>query len=128
MSKKIRLSRDELVWETRCNEFGPAEWENTKAWAKQLREPRLYNIIQNISWDEAFAAWKRYHNSTQTANEIMVYESEHFKQTLGDWVNELVREDNYDSDISDTNYADEYEEHWEIYTDTEEEEKEVLND
>lgn len=128
MSKKIRLSRDELVWETRCNEFGPAEWENTKAWAKQLREPRLYNIIQNISWDEAFAAWKRYHNSTQTANEIIVYETEHYKQTLGDWVNELVREDNYDSDISDTNYADEYEEHWEIYTDTEEEEKEVLND
>ena len=47
MSKAIRMTRRELVWETRVNEFDESDWQSTLEWLKSFteKEPRG-------SWDK----------------------------------------------------------------------------
>lgn len=121
MSKVVKLTRDELIWETRCNYFGEREWIELQNYYKQVVGRQLalniYETIKDITWDEAFAAFMRYRNKEETAEEVKVYAGTEYSQTLGNFLEEIIREDNYSSDIIDTTYADDFQEDWVIEED-----------
>lgn len=129
MSKRITMNRSELVWQTRENSFGEEEWELQKKLLLQRIEAakdrdigyyeaynlKVYNIIKDIPWDEAYRQYQIYFNDDQTATGIIGWEvgnDEHYRyhETLGSWLQDILREDNYNSDIIDEEYADDYDE------------------
>jgi len=118
MGKFIRLERRELVWQWRTNTFGEKEWNELKDYYKNhyTTNPycvEVYDKIKDVSWDEAFDAWVRYDRSEETADEIKIGNRWHYQETLGSFVADEVREQNYQAEIDCEDYADDYEETWE---------------
>lgn len=141
MSKTIEMTRSELVWETRRNEFGAKDWEDTVAWLKGLAEKQedtswyrdhriIYNAVKDLTWDEVYEDFKRWYVEGEDAEGLIYwelvyegwgYDENHnwvkmpendrtYKQYLGDFLREIIQEDNYDADIDDYDYAGDYEE------------------
>jgi len=112
----IQCTRKELVWETRVNSFGEEEWSNVINYAKQHTNTEyykvLYNTIKDIAWKDAEAAFWRYINGKQTDSELIIIHKNQYHcydLPLGEFVYENVLEDNYQSDITDVDYVDDYE-------------------
>lgn len=119
MSKFIKLERRELVWQWRTNTFGEKEWNELKEYyhnhAINMDSDYctdVYNKIKDVSWDEAFGAWVRYDRGEETDHEIKIGNRWYGQATLGDFVADEVREQNYQAEIDCEDYADDYEEEW----------------
>lgn len=139
MGKSIRMQRDELVWETRVNYFTEEDWNRTKEWLKSFvdREEAdnpyswtghqviIYNCIKDLTFEEVLADFERFEEVYESDDCIQVeltnkgYNGDTwtYNQFLHDLVIEWVREDNYDSDVVDSEYADDYQEYVEIVED-----------
>ena len=139
MGKSIRMQRDELVWETRVNYFTEEDWNRTKEWLKSFvdREEAdnpyswtghqviIYNCIKDLTFEEVLADFERFEEVYESDDCIKVeltnkgYNGDTwtYNQFLHDLVIEWVREDNYDSDVVDSEYADDYQEYVEIVED-----------
>lgn len=132
MSKFIRYQRDELVWQTRVIDWGKRDWENLKSWVKTQAEKaempenadsgwyqtfiNVYAAIKDMSWDEALVEYEKWDNSEDNqlcwTNSYTYYDgTEHsYKVYFGEWLREMMQEDVYDADITNEEYADDYEE------------------
>lgn len=139
MGKSIRMQRDELVWETRVNYFTEEDWNRTKEWLKSFvdREEAdnpyswtghqviIYNCIKDLTFEEVLADFERFEEVYESDDCIQIeltnkgYNGDTwtYNQFLHDLVIEWVREDNYDSDVVDSEYADDYQEYVEIVED-----------
>ena len=136
MSKSIRMQRSELVWETRVNYFTESDWDKTKEWlgtfvnreeANQIdtwvgHQVIIYNRIKDLTFEDVLADFEEFEKNYESDKCIKVelvnkrYNGETwtYNQFLHDLIIEWVREDNYDSDIVDAQYADDNEEYVEI--------------
>ena len=134
MAKSITLNRHELVWQTRTNTWTEKDYNQLVAyykgfigkedegnWAKGNAQKGEF--LSQYTWDDVLNYWN------------VDYENEPFIEiNNGDWsyreylteiVREAMREDNYDCDVTDENYADDYEEDFDI---DDSEESEAEND
>lgn len=140
MSKAIRMTRRELVWETRVNEFDESDWQSTLEWLKSFteKEPRgswdrehitIYNAVKDLTWEQVVADYEKWDAGDEKANLIsweLVSEGWGFdennnwtrqpdkdrpyKQYLGEFLHEMIQEDNYNADVEDYDYAGDYDE------------------
>jgi len=134
MSKMIKLDRAELVWQTRVNYFGEGDWENLVKWmkgrAEQAKLPenqnsawyrnqvQEYNIVKDMSWEQALAEYEKWNNEGESEDLLhwICDYGDGYSYTVyfGEWLRDNVREDNYNSDIIDEEYADDYNEEFSI--------------
>ena len=136
MSKLIRMQRSELVWETRVNYFTEHDWNKIKEWlgtfvnreeANQIdtwvgHQVIIYNRIKDLTFEDVLADFEEFEKNYESDECIKVelvnkrYNGETwtYNQFLHDLIVEWIRENNYDSDIVDTQYADDNEEYVEI--------------
>lgn len=122
--KTITLLRRELVWQTRSNTWNAENWRDYKDKLERriikyaddntqyiISIKLLYNCIKEISWDEVVAEYAHYE---QTGELKIVWSVEYdnyiLKTSLIEVVQEAMRDNNYDADICDIDYADDYEE------------------
>ena len=139
MSKSIRMQRSELVWETRVNYFTKSDWDRIKerlgtfvdrAEANQIytwvgHQVIIYNRVKDLTFDDVLADFAEFEKNYESDRCIKVelinkrYNGETwtYNQFLHDLIIEWMREDNYDSDIVDTEYANDSEEYVEILKD-----------
>ena len=136
MSKSIRMQRSELVWETRVNYFTESDWDRIKERlgtfvnreeANQIdtwvgHQVIIYNRIKDLTFEDVLVDFEEFEKNYESDKCIKVelinkrYNGETwtYNQFLHDLIIEWIREDNYDSDIVDTQYADDNEEYVEI--------------
>ena len=136
MSKSIRMQRSELVWETRVNYFTESDWDRIKERlgtfinreeANQIdtwvgHQVIIYNRIKDLTFEDVLVDFEEFEKNYESDKCIKVelinkrYNGETwtYNQFLHDLIIEWMREDNYDSDIVDTQYADDNEEYVEI--------------
>lgn len=138
MGKSIRMQRDELVWETRVSYFEKEDWERIVAWLKKFdkedvevhswdgHHKAIYLAVKDLSFEDVMADFEKYENNYQDDDCIYIefvnksYDTEEtwtYQESLHDLVVEWMREDNYDADVSDSQYADDYEEYIDIIED-----------
>ena len=130
MGKTITLKRHELVWETRANTWDEEEFNRHLEWLKGFKD-RIesgecpsdsdwyknhiaeYEVLSQYTWDEIVKIMKD--NDYDNEPIIQYYSNGEpwYKEHSSDVIIEAMREDNYDSDVCDTNYADDYEEEFE---------------
>ena len=139
MSKSIRMQRDELVWETRVNVFTEDDWNKLKKWlsafvnqeeANQIytwvgHQVIIYNRIKDLTFDDVLVDFEEFEKNYESDKCIKVeltnkkYNGETWTCNLflHDLIVTWLREDNYNSDIVNTEYANDNEEYVEIIKD-----------
>ena len=128
--KTLSLTRHELIWETRAVTWDESNWEALKEHFSKRTNPYdalIYQGIKDITWDEAYKNFLQFHETYDCEIKIPVLyftmEGQHL-EPLGSLILDWIREDCYDADITDTNYADDYEEEWYNHDDDEDGEEE----
>ena len=141
MGKTIRMIRDELVWETREVEWNEVDFNRLKKWLAEYAGKEIepldnfarahalaYEHIKDMTWEELVEDFKKWQDDDENAihwtvtNHYKFSDDYTYEQYLGELVQEWIREDCYDADITDTNYADDYDEYTEVLDDGEDEE------
>lgn len=122
--KKIKLTYRELVWETREMEWGEDEWEDFIKWMSQAIDKDnfwhdsykdLYEKIKDMSWEEVVADFEDPKISVKVTRSYADGTSWSYDYSLYDAICEAMREDCYDTDIVDTDYADDSYDEYEVY-------------
>jgi len=139
-TKTIKLERRELVWEYYDAEWSQEDWDKLKEYYKERSEEQvespsrwhenlitIYNAIKDISWDEAWEdfrkwnkgdantiCWEEDHSWTDVNGE---YHEHIFKQYLGEFIEEQMREDCWDGGPLDCDGADDSDEDWYVKED-----------
>ena len=132
MGRAIRMQRSELVWETRVSYFEESDWESLKSHYKSFEKYEestdywykdknaIWKVIQNLTYEDVIAEFERDArgeeptiNFTHQRTNAMG-ESWSWDQSLYDIVVEWMRDDNYEADVCDSSYADDYEEYVEL--------------
>lgn len=128
MSKTITLTRDELVWQTRCNSWNEEDYKSFVEWLKTFvgkenesvwsrNRVAEYNIFSRLSWDEICKFVNDDNYEEQEDFRIPYYAEDGdimYRAYPSDVIQDAIREDNYDSDITDEQYADDYQESWDV--------------
>ena len=128
MSKKfVTLNRHELVWETRSMTWGEQEYLDLLDWLKGLvakdsggnwyrRHQQAYEILANLSWDHVADILEgREPDIMMTiTNQGYTGGDWTYEEGISEYIMECIREDCYDADVTDSNYADDYEEDWDF--------------
>lgn len=127
--KTITLTRSELVWQTRHATWSEEDWIRFLEWLKQSADEKnywhdqyagLYEKIKDMSWEEAVADFKDPKISVPVVKKYNDGTSWTYDQTLYDAIVEAMREDCYDADVDDEDYADDYSEDFDISGEDEE--------
>ena len=136
MAKSIRMQRDELVWETRVNYFTEDDWNKLKKWlsafvnqeeANQIdtwvgHQVIIYNRVKDLTFDDVLADFEEFEKNYER-DKCIKFELTNKKYNGETWTCNLflhdlivtwLREDNYNSDIVNTEYANDNEEYVEI--------------
>ena len=139
MSKSIRMQRDELVWETRVNYFTEDDWNKLKKWlsafvdqaeANQIdtwvgHQVIIYNRVKDLTFDDLLADFEEFEKNYES-DKCIKFKFTNKKYNGETWTCNLflhdlivtwLREDNYNSDIVNTEYANDNEEFVEILKD-----------
>lgn len=131
MSKAIKMTKQEVVLETRVAILDEHMWFEILEWLKafSMKEPNpynwegrwslVYNRVKNMSFDDVLADFQEYENHTD--NYIIFpfknkYKDDEYdtSQSLHDLIDEWLNEDCYDSEPFDRSYTGEHEEYVEI--------------
>jgi len=123
MGKSINLTRNELVWQTRCNSWDESDFKNLLNWLKGFEGKEggwardhynEYQFLSAYTWDEICRYFDVYDEDEPT----MAYYDENgekrYTTCISELIKEYMREENYDQDICNEDYADDYDEQWDI--------------
>lgn len=139
-TKTIKLERRELVWEYYSAEWDEKDWKSLQEYYQRRAEEKvdeesrwhktnvlIYDIIKNITWEEAWADFRKWQNGDEDAihweedhswTDINdVYHEYMFKQYLGEFIEEQIRQDCWDNGPDDCEGADDSDEDWYIEED-----------
>ena len=139
MGKSIRMQRDELVWETRVNHFTEDDWNKLKKWLSAFvnqeeanqaytwasHQVIIYNRVKDLTFDDVLADFEEFEKNYES-DKCIKFELTNKKYNgetwtcnlfLHDFIVTCLREDNYNSDIVNTEYANDNEEYVEIIKD-----------
>ena len=136
MSKRVFLSRSELVWETRDVSWDEKEYENYLNWLKGQNDKYkddseqnlsywyraqrdAYAVLKNMTWDDIVAEIEKDDSCNEDyAPTYIIFKNadgtEMYRETVIEYIRDAIREDVYDADISGYDYADDYDETWDI--------------
>lgn len=128
--KSITLIRRELVWETKSNTWDEYDWKNFLEWTerniKNEKEAgyytsnfgKFYEKCKDLTWDEVVKDFNEYEYGDSKKciywEEIPSWSDKPIIRYLGDFLIDQMREENYDAEVSDWDYADDYDEEFEI--------------
>lgn len=122
MGKTITLKRDELVWQTRENTWTEKDYLNLLEWLKGFmdKEPNYvgdrnhqseYRVLSQFTWEQIVKMFE-YGADEDEIRIPYYYESDTtepaYTSAIVDVIRDYIRQDNYDSDIVDEEYADDY--------------------
>ena len=135
MGRKIKLTRSELVWQTREITWDETDWEKfvdqLKKWAelkdeesyyKQVYGP-IYEVAKDLTWEQVLDDLNKRENAEEsiTVKIIRRYNigteqefSDTYDEYLADVIKDAMREDCYESSVCDEDYADDYEEDFKV--------------
>ena len=136
MSKSIRMERSELVWETRVNYFTEDDWNKLKKWLSAFvnqeeanqaytwagHQVIIYNRVKDLTFDDILADFEEFEKNYES-DKCIKFELTNKKYNGETWTCNLflhdlivtwLREDNHNSDIVNTEYANDNEEYVEI--------------
>ena len=136
MGKSIRMQRNELVWETRVNYFTEDDWNKLKKWLSAFvnqeeanqaytwagHQVIIYNRVKDLTFDDVLADFEEFEKNYES-DKCIKFELTNKKYNGETWTCNLflhdlivtwLREYNYDSDIVNTEYANDNEEYVEI--------------
>ena len=136
MELQIELTRSELIWQTRKISWTKHDWKNYKDWIKGVIEKStdtdtyykevygpLYEIIKDMSWKDIVNEFKNptieytVHRTGKTMDgDFCEWD---FTTSLHDAIMEAMREDVFEADISEEEYAGDSYEDTAIYGDEE---------
>ena len=139
MGKSIRMQRDELVWETRVNYFTEHDWNKLKKWLSAFvnqeeanqaytwvgHQVIIYNRVKDLTFDDVLADFEEFEKNYES-DKCIKFELTNKKYNGETWTCNLflhdliitwLREDNHNSDIVNTEYANDNEEFVEILKD-----------
>lgn len=141
MAKTIKMTRSELVWETREVEWTEVDFNRLKKWLAGYAEKEIdqfdnyskehvlaYEHIKDMTWEDLVADFKKWQDDDENAihwtvtNHYAYSDDYTYEVYLGELVQEWIREDCYDADVTDVDYADDYDEELEVLEDDEDEE------
>lgn len=130
MGKTIRLSRRELVWEYRDNSWDENDYKNLLDWLKGFKEKNQddpghwykdhvqeYEVLSQYTWDQICEYINNFHDDEPTVTYYDEKGEKRYSQGVSDIIRDYIREDNYSSDISDAEYADDFDEDWFVVDD-----------
>lgn len=134
MELQIELTRSELIWQTRKISWTAHDWKNYKDWIKGVVEKctdtyyketyrPLYEIIKDMSWKDIVEEFKNptieytVHRTGKTTDGGTCEWD--YTTTLHDAIMEAMREDVFEADISEEEYAGDSYEDTAIYGDEE---------
>lgn len=132
MLSGIRLVRHELVWETRCYDFTQTDLDNFIREQKrclaannlptsQYNAQQLLDVLTNMSLHDVIADFQKWNNgepSIQVSQRHWGGQTS-YPEALGSIIMDYLRDCCYNEDVSDTNYADDYEEQLDFIEDAE---------
>ncbi len=122
----ITLQRRELVWECRECTWTEEDWIGYLHCLKHLCSfsdvaRQTYEQVKDLTWDEVVADFQRYQDTGESKswtevsyiyeNSVRTDKIEYtYTQTLADILIDRMREDNYNANVKNTEYADDYDE------------------
>lgn len=130
MGKTIQLTRHELVWQTRCNSWEEEDFKKLLEWLKSFegkegqwsRDHYMeYNFLSAYTWDEICRYFDIYDEDEPTITYYDENGEKRWSTCISELIKEYMREENYNCDICDEEYADDYDEQWDITSDDAEE-------
>lgn len=130
MGKTIQLTRDELVWQTRCISWDAEDYQRYLDWLKSFVDKadkddsrwikhhvEEYEFLKQFTWDQICD----FINGNYDEEPTLEYSKDEYEWTYrttpSRLIQENMREDCYNSDIISENYADDYNENWDIMED-----------
>ncbi len=123
MSKSIQVTRDELVWQTRCVSWDETDYLNLLDWLKSFENKEgnwaknhynEYLFLKDYSWDQIAELFNNPSDEEPTIPYIGDNGKIWYTTSITDLIQEYIREDVYCADVTDENYADDYTENWEV--------------
>lgn len=119
--KTITLNRQELVWQTRQNTWTEEDFKRLLDWLKGFMDKKPegswernhqaeYEVLSQFTWDQIVAIFEK----GSEEDEMMIphyYEAEGepaYRTSIEETIRDYMREDNYDCDVIDEEYADDY--------------------
>lgn len=125
MGKAIQFTRNELVWETYEVCWDESDWANTLKWLAEKTDDyykQIYALVKDLSWDEIVAEYKRWNGENEEECLYYVFhtsrsyngEESVWKEPLWDVIREWMQEDMWDKGPEYSDYADDYNEEFEI--------------
>ena len=127
MGKIVKLCRQELVWQIRNNSWSETDYKKYLAWLKSFKDQgkttswyrnhiAIYEVLSAYTWDEVapMAAGKVDYDEQEKIPQYDDNGEITYHTCIGDVLVEAIREDNYTSDVYDEEYADDYDESWNL--------------
>ena len=126
MSKTLTLTRWELVRQFRKCTWTEEDYQNYLQFLKQraTQHPdtewgrnaqQEYDVLAAYTWDEIVNMFQSY-NYDDIPMVSYTWNGHTSKERITDIIRDAIREDTYASDVIDEDYADDYDEDWEIDT------------
>lgn len=141
MKKTIQLTRQELVWQTRCNSWDEDDYKIYLAWLKGFENKEgswarnhkaIYDVLSAYTWDEIVDMIENDNYDEEPKVQFCDENGEvWYSQCISDVIKEAMREENYDCDVCCEDYADDYDEQWDVMSHDDEEAEsspEAVND
>ena len=134
MGRSIQLRRDELVWQTRCNSWDENDFKRHMEWLATYKDVELkqgedssyenlwayhhrqeYEFLSQYTWDQICGWVNGEDDEHEPKLEYQKNSSDYGWTTyISELIKDAMREENYDCDVSDENYADDSYEEWDV--------------
>jgi hypothetical protein len=124
MGKYITLTRRELVWETRKNTWTEEDYDNFLEWLSQYQDrtdandsnwarnrASEYAVLSQYSWDDVVRIMHGKGEEDEPRIQYYDYTGEpSYKISIEEVIREQMREENFDAEVCDEDYADDFDE------------------
>ena len=119
--KTLVLERSELVWQTRKTTWEEDDYLNyldylhkfkdaKRFWQKDLYA--VYEVLSKYTWEDICRIWAEGEEKEPTVKFYRDDGTFRCEASAFDYIRDEMREENYESDVIDENYADVYSEKW----------------
>ena len=128
MSRSIELRRDELVWQTRYTSWDENDFKRHMEWLATYKDVELkydnlwqyhhrqeYEFLSQYTWDQ-ICGWVNGEDSENEPKLEYAKSANDYGWTtyISELIKDAMREENYDCDISDEQFADDCDEWWDV--------------
>lgn len=124
MGKYITLTRRELVWETRRNTWTEEDYNEFIEWLSEYKDrtdandsywaknrASEYAVLSQYSWDDIVRIMQGNGDEDEPRIQYYDYTGEaSYKVSIEEVIREQMREENFDTGICDSDYADDFDE------------------